>query len=101
MMMREHEVTARGMIERIAEIAHAVSQQAGVGGMETAGAIVSYLAMHPDDIEPFLNGGFLELPSQLLEKGCLSWHAMNGKIVTPRQSRFGRIIAAMKEPRHD
>lgn len=97
--MREDDISARDMILRIAEVSHAVGLQAGVGGMETAGAIVSYLAMHPEDIEPFLNGGFLELPSSLLEKGCLSWHAMNGKIVTPKQSRFGRIIAALKDTR--
>ena len=40
----------RETIETIAKMAHAIGWQAGVGGMETAGGIVSYLAQHPEHI---------------------------------------------------
>jgi hypothetical protein len=91
---------AEKVIERIAQIAEALSVQAGVGGMETAGAIVSYLAEHPRDIEPCLRFGTSELPTDWLRLGCLSWHAQNGSIVRPEFARRAAIIKQL-EKRHD
>ena len=85
-------------IETVAARAQAFADQAGVGGMETAGQILSYLAAHPEDIEPFMVGGVFELPERWFEHGCLTWHAVNGKIVHPQTARFSRIVKQLKEP---
>lgn len=81
------------VIKRLAEVASAVAHQAGVGGMETAGMLVSILAAHPEKIPAFM-AGELDLitdPAMLrAEMGCLSWHAVNGRIVTPAEFRAAR-----------
>jgi hypothetical protein len=89
--------TPRRLIEFLAVRAEAFAAQAGVGGMETAGGLVSYLALHPEDIEPFLNGGIFELPDDWILQGCLTHHAANGKIVHPETARHARIIKAIKD----
>ena len=81
----------------IANRAAAYASQAGVGGMETAGGLVSYLAANPNDIETFINGGIFELPDDWLLRGNLTYQAMNGKITHPETARFSRIIKAMKD----
>ena len=85
--------TPAAVIEFIAEVSEAMAFQAGVGGRETAGAIVSYLAHKPEHIEPFLNGGIMELPSEWMDGGRLTWHGMNGKIVHPDEVREARMAA--------
>jgi hypothetical protein len=87
---------ARLTIERIAKLAEQFAAEAGVGGMETAGNIVSYLAEHPRDIEPFLRFGVLELPDDWHQRGRLTWHAKNGKIVRPEVARRARIIKSLE-----
>lgn len=88
------------IIKRIADIAEAIAWQAGVGGMETAGAIVSYLAEHPDHIETVLfGGGVFETPVGIGDyplHGCLTWHAMNGKIMDPETARLARAAKRME-----
>ena len=86
---------ARATIERIAEISKTVAQQAGVGGMETAGQIVSYLAAHPEHIDGLLANGIWDLPPDWFENGCLTWHGMNGKIVHPQEVRLRRVVKNM------
>lgn len=87
-------VEASGMVERrgemravarIVNVARAIGAQAGVGGRETAGAIVSYLATSPDEIGPFMDGKLspLDFKGDWMRGGCLSWHAANGKVVHP------------------
>lgn len=85
------------VIARIAEIAAAFGQQANVGGMETAGGLISYLAKHPRDIEPLLKFGVMELPMDWLERGDLTWHARNGKVTRPEHARRARVIRKLKE----
>ena len=79
------------VITRIAEYASTFSEQAGVGGCETAGWIVSVLATHPHLIPDFLNDPgavFIDRDEMRhIENGCLSWHAKNGEIVTPAELR--------------
>ena len=86
------------VIERIAQIAEAFGHQAGIGGMETAGNLVSYLATHPRDIEPLLRFGVFELPMDWPERGSLTWHAQNGKLVHPEEARRARTIKQLAKP---
>lgn len=73
------------VIARIVQAAEAIGFQAGVGGRETAGAIVSYLATSPDEIAPFVDGKLspIDFAGDWMRGGCLSWHAVNGEIVHP------------------
>jgi hypothetical protein len=88
---------ARLAIERIAHIADAVAYQAGIGGMETAGGIISYLAEHPRDIEPFLRFGIFELPEDWLRRGCLTFHGQDGKIWQPNEARRAAVIRRLEK----
>lgn len=87
---------AQEVIQHIAKVAAAVGSQANVGGMETAGAILSYLAEHPRDLEPFMNGGIFELPADLHMHGRLTWHGRDGKLHTPEHARRAAIITNLK-----
>jgi hypothetical protein len=87
---------ARQVLRRIALISEDVGQQAGVGGMETAGAIISYLAGDPIMLEPLLRGGIFELPADWMQRGRLTWHGRNGKIWHPEQARRAAIIKNLK-----
>lgn len=97
---REEMDVVRRAIERIAIVSDDFAQQAGIGGMETAGRLISYLATHPRDIEPLLRFGPFELPSDWHERGCLTWHAVNGKIVHPDHARRARTIKKMEKQSH-
>lgn len=87
---------ARLVIERIAHIAETTAVQGGVGGSETAGGIISYLAEHPRDIEPCLRFGVLELPLDWVVRGRLSFHGQNGKIWWPEQARRATMIRKLE-----
>ncbi|WP_375194692.1 hypothetical protein [Sphingobium sp.] len=84
-------------ISLLAERADQFAAMAGVGGMETAGHLISYLDENPRDLEPWMNGGFMELPDNWIERGSLTHHAMNGKIVPPRTVRQARVIKSLKD----
>jgi hypothetical protein len=86
---------AAKVICKIADVAEAIAFQAGVGGSETAGMIVSYLAKNPDRIEHVLANGIIDEPD-LWVNGRLSWQGQNGKIITPRQARLARIVSSMR-----
>ena len=86
------------VIKRIAQLAEAVGKQAGVGGMETAGNLISYLAKHPRDIEPCLRFGIMELPLGWHERGSLTWHEVNWKFVHPDHARRARTIRKLERP---
>lgn len=90
----EHEEAIAAAIQRIADTAEAFAAQAGVGGAETAGLIVSFLAEHPDWTGAFFKrGSTFDLPDNWFETGCLTWSAENGKVVHPTYARRSRIIA--------
>lgn len=89
--------SAMEFLEHLGLVSEAVAFQAGVGGMEIAGAIASYLIEHPDKIGAFMDGGFFELPFDMHAHGRLSWHGMNGKIITPEFSRRARVIKALEK----
>jgi len=89
---------AVSVIARIAEVSAAVAWQAGVGGMETAGSIISYLAKHPEHIDAFMAGGsVLDWPIGWHEHGELSWHGADGKIYQPEDVRRHRLIKQMEK----
>lgn len=80
-MSEEHQA----VIRRIVELSKAIGWQAGVGSMETAGSIVSYLHEHPEDTAKLMDGtlSVLDWPDGWHARGCLSWHGMDGKIHHP------------------
>lgn len=89
-------MTPEEVIKKIAEIANDVAWQAGVGGLELAGQFVSVLAVHPEMIEGFLSGDTSIIDSDALfhaEMGCLSWHAKNGKVVSPEEALAAKAAA--------
>lgn len=79
----------KAFIAYVAKVSAALSFQAGVGGRETAGAIISYLAKHPDKLDAFMEEGWFGLgddPRDVLTGGMLSWHGMDGKVWTPEEA---------------
>lgn len=91
-------MTPEQVIQKIAEIATNVGWQAGVGGVEVAGTIVSALAAHPEKIPAFLSGALSVVDDDVFLRpamGCLTWHDMNGKVVSPGEAR-----AALKQRDH-
>ena len=87
-------------IRKVALAAEAIGFQAGVGGMETAGGIISYLAAHPEHIAAFnKNGSVFDLPNDWIIDGCRTWMAADGKIWHPDDARAAReAIAAGLAP---
>jgi len=80
---------ALAVINRIAEVSSAFACQAGVGGMETAGSIISFLATNPQRIHDFMSGGsIIDWPISWQRAGCLSWQGMDGKIHWPGEGNI-------------
>lgn len=77
----------------LAAVASDVAWQAGVGGMETAGSFVSFLATNPERARDFIEGSLIDLPFPLHTEGCLSWHGSDGRVHHPRDRRIadGRL----------
>ena len=90
------------VIEAIASAAQAIGFQAGVGGMETAGSIVSYLAAHPERIEAFLSGSesVLDWPPNWHRYGDLTWHGADGKLYSPEYARRAETIRKLQDHPH-
>lgn len=86
-----------GFIAYVRKVSEAIAFHAGVGGMETAGQIMSYLGKHPDQLDAFLNEGVFGWPMDWFENGCLTWHAQNGDIVHPDFVRRARVIRNMEK----
>lgn len=95
------------IIGLIADRASVFACQAGVGGMETAGSIISYLAKHPEHVDGFLSGetSMVDWPIGWHEQGCLTWHGRDGKIYDPATVRRARVIRKLErgaqEQSHD
>lgn len=91
-------MSAQETIERIATIAENFGRLAGVGAMETAGSIISFLANHPEHIDDFMSGksSLVDWPIGWHEQGRLTWHAQNGKIVSPQDARLHRTVQKMR-----
>lgn len=91
------EWSPEAVVQRIAQVAEAVSWQAGIGGMEFAGQLVSVFAKHPEMIAPFLEGGsgFLLENEIGAELGCLTFYNQAGEITTPETLARARTARRM------
>lgn len=89
---------AQEVIERIAACATALGQQAGVGAMETAGAVIGYLAENPSDLEPFMNGGISEFPPDFIMRHNLTWHDSKGIVRNPADVRRAKQVRDLLRP---
>lgn len=97
------EPTALEFLTKLAKVAEVVAWQAGVGGMETAGSLVSYLARFPEKLPAFMADDFSvvsDLPANWLIQGCLTWHAQNGRVVTPEFVRRAEVIRKLGDSHH-
>ena len=85
---------AEALIQKIAQIADAVAFSSGTASIEYAGAIVSHLAAHPEDVETFMrDGNEMMLDGRMtLTSGYLSYQCSDGRI---RSSREIRNLAAV------
>jgi hypothetical protein len=81
--------TALEFLNKVAEVANAIGFHAGVGGVETAGQIISCLYANPDALERFMAEGTELIFDQTIsmQNGSLSWHASDGRLVSPSQYR--------------
>lgn len=84
-----HPDELRRVTAYLADQAAELACKAGVGGMETAGSFVSFLAANPERVEAFIADPVLlgGPPVEFHIEGCLSWHGQNGKIYEPRDIR--------------
>lgn len=98
-----------GVLSFVRELALAsdtFAGMAGVGGVETAGGLISYLAANPEKIDLFMRHGIHGLmdaapggPRDFHAKGCLTWHRMgDGKVTTPQDLRIGLIVRDLAKP---
>lgn len=101
-------IAAQYMIREIAIAADTFAGMAGVGGVETAGAIISYLAAHPEKIDLFASDGICALmddapdgPRGLHAHGCLTWHRKDGTVTTPRDLRIDLTVRAIVKTAND
>ena len=88
-------MTPAEAIKRIADAASTVGWQAGIGACETAGAIVSYLAAHPEKVDQFFESGLLDTlgDDDMWANGCLTFHRKgDGMVVTPQDLRVSRQV---------
>lgn len=89
----------QAVIAQIVGYAEAIASQAGVGSLETAGQIVSFLADRPELLPDFMAGTLSSVDSGMLDahNGRLTWHGADGKVYAPDPSkvRFPAARAAL------
>jgi hypothetical protein len=90
---------ASDFIAKITGIAASVQSGAGVGGLETAGVIVSYLAAHPAALDDFMARGLDAFPEQPWLHGQFGWTNIKGDLQLPDHARRARTIAALAQPK--
>jgi hypothetical protein len=81
--------TAKQLLDRVVEVSDAVGLQAGVGGADLAGFIISCLYANPELFTRFMEeGAELILDGSLdPENGALSWSASGNRVVSPHEMR--------------
>jgi hypothetical protein len=86
---------AQQVIDLIAKLAHVTAWQSGVGGVETAGTIISFLHANPEHTAHVIGGGSLLDLDHVFDGqyGSLTWHAQNGKIMSPKALREALRLA--------
>ena len=81
---------ASQVIQRIAEVANAMSFQSGEPGLETAGMIVSCLASRPELADAFMEKGaglFIDGDLDFRRDMSLSYRSIGGDILDPKVLR--------------
>jgi hypothetical protein len=91
--------TAPEFIAHLTTVAKVVEAGAGVGGVEIAGGILSYLSAHPDRLPAFMAEGFDALPAEFWMHGALAWTSVKGELVSPAWARRAATIAALAQPK--
>ncbi len=93
------------LIREIAVASDTLANMAGIGGVETAGSVISYLAANPDKIDLFMQQGIPGLmddapggPRDLHARGCLTWHRKDGKVTAPQDLRISLIVRDLAKP---
>lgn len=91
-------------VKYIADVAEAFAEAAGVGGVETAGAIISYLAAHPDLVANFMDDGpefLMNVDARRIHAdGKLTWHrGGDGRVVTPQDLRISSTVRDLTKPK--
>ena len=83
------DVSAEEAILHIAQVSSAMGFQDGVPAQDIAGAIISFLAVHPEQVARFMvEGAELFIDGTIRpELGSLSYRAVNGSIMTPAMLR--------------
>lgn len=84
--------TALELLNKVAEVSSAVGWQSNTGAVETAGQIISCLYANPDQIERFITEGtglFFD-GTFAFENGSLTWHATDGRVVSPSEYRAAK-----------
>ena len=98
--MTDH--TAAAFLAKVIDIAEIIACQAGVGGMETAGALLSYLGRFPEKLPAFMADDFSiisDLPTDWLRQGRLTWHGADGKLYDPEWVRRQMAIKDLEKGR--
>ena len=96
------DITALDFLQKVVRTADAIGWQAGVGGMETAGALISYLGRFPEKLPAFMADDFSvisDLPTDWLTQGCLTWHARDGRLISPEWARRAMLIKDLEKGR--
>lgn len=77
------------LIAKIASVSQGLYHQSGEPSIEYAGAIVSHLAAHPEDIETFMSeGAGMMIDGRMsLISGCLSHRCGDGQVRASRKIR--------------
>ena len=92
--------SAEQFLAKVAQTAEVIGWQAGVGAMETAGALISYLSRFPEKLPAFMADDFSvisDMPTDWLFQGCLTWHGANGKIIKPEFARRAIVIRDLEK----
>lgn len=85
----------RDFIAYVAKVSEVIGFQAGVGGRETAGAIIGFLAQHPDKLDVFMKEGVFGWgDTEWITGGCLTWQANDGKVWHPDDALAARAAKA-------
>ena len=92
---RDHLPLIQRFIDLIESRSDTFAAHAGVGGVETLGHLVGYLADNPQDLEPFLVGGFSELPDNWLRRHSLTFHCLDGKVRDHDEAHRANVVARL------
>jgi hypothetical protein len=80
-------MTPERIIARLADVAEGFGAEAGVGAIDAAGKLLSFLADHPGLVDDVLEQGAAALPADWYEHGRLRWHNADRHVWRPAAAR--------------